>query len=81
LVVCVLLLALFPAATGSFSAVHGPVTAMRASRAAQIIHCGIASCAYALMGGPQCLYTDSATAEASLWNDPARDFESTTLRC
>jgi len=38
IVFTVLLLFFFPAAVGSFSAVNGPVTAMRASRMAQTIH-------------------------------------------
>jgi hypothetical protein len=38
IVISILLLFFFPAAAGSFSAVHGPVTAMRASRIARTIH-------------------------------------------
>jgi hypothetical protein len=41
IVFTVLLLFFFPAAVGSFSAVNGPVTAMRASRMAQTIHSAI----------------------------------------
>lgn len=43
LIFLVLLLLLFPAAVGSFSAVHGPVTAMRANRMAQTIHAKLAA--------------------------------------
>ena len=41
IVFAVLLLFFFPAAVGSFSAVNGPVTAMRANRMAQRIHAAI----------------------------------------
>lgn len=43
LIFLVLLLVLFPAAVGSFSAVHGPVTALRATRLAQTIHAKLAA--------------------------------------
>jgi hypothetical protein len=83
LVICVLLLALFPAATGSFSAVHGPVTAMRAARAGHLIHAGIALCASALSAGPLLLYTDASASERFLCprHDPASSYAPLALRC
>jgi hypothetical protein len=41
-IVCTLLLFLCPALHGSYSAVHGPVTAMQAARAALKVHAAIA---------------------------------------
>jgi hypothetical protein len=41
-ILCTLLLFLCPAPHGSYSAVHGPVTAMQAARAALKVHAAIA---------------------------------------
>jgi hypothetical protein len=45
LLTSVLLLFLVPAPVGSFSAVHGPVTALRANRSAQIFYSNLSSSA------------------------------------
>ena len=45
LLTSVLLLFLVPAWAGSFSAVHGPVTALRANRAAQVFYLNLPSSA------------------------------------
>jgi len=51
LLTSVLLLFLVPAPAGSFSAVHGPVTALRANRAAQVFHLNLSSSARELTLG------------------------------
>lgn len=51
LLTSVLLLFLVPAPAGSFSAVHGPVTALRANRAAQVFHLNLSSSARELTPG------------------------------
>jgi len=48
LLTAVLLLFFVPATAGSFSAVHGPVTALRANRAAQSFYSNLSSPARAL---------------------------------
>ena len=45
LLTSVLLLFLVPAPVGSFSAVHGPVTALRANRAVQVFYLNLSSTA------------------------------------
>lgn len=49
-IVCVLSIFLFPAAAGSYSAVHGPVTALRAMRSSIRLRWAIAVAAFSFFG-------------------------------
>jgi hypothetical protein len=81
-ILCTLLLFLCPAVHGSYSAVHGPVTAMQAARAALKIHAAIA---YVMLNplpkAPPALTVQSSLLIAAATPEPFNPSKIQTLRC
>lgn len=65
-IVFVLLMFLFPGASGPYSVSHGPATAMRASRAAKRIFRTMTLCGCALLARSRALIEQSTLAVPSL---------------
>jgi hypothetical protein len=83
-IACVVGLFLFPAAHGPYSAVHGPVTALRSLRAGVSLRWAIAAAAFgglrsALVSSPFFFsYAEAANSTVQLCFPPGHD---TVLRC
>lgn len=81
-IVCVLGIFLFPAAAGSYSAVHGPVTALQAMRRSIRLRWAIAVAAFSFFGIANPFF-DCALRGAIHWQFPATapPAHSPLLRC
>jgi len=81
-IVCVLGIFLFPAAAGSYSAVHGPVTALQAMRRSIRLRWAMAVAAFSFFGIAIQLF-DCALRRAINWPFPATPppAHSPLLRC
>ena len=81
LLTSVFLLFLVPATGGSFSAVHGPVTALRANRAAQVFYCNLSSSARELTLGFKPTLPVVAYDFERFHDEPAGSHPHAVIRC
>jgi hypothetical protein len=82
-IVCTVALFVFPAATGSYCAVHGPVTALLSLRAKLKLWIGMAFCAQQLAArtAPLKVAAEHAVRHMNLLAQSVPPEQSTILRC
>jgi len=81
LLTSVLLLFLVPATAGPFSAVHGPVTALRANRAAHVFYLNLSSSVREFALGFKPVFPIVAYNVANLHIEPSASDPHAVIRC